>query len=105
MSSSSSTPTKAHRPRTRVPLLQTLPPEAASELRGYLDELNQALGQRDHELAEGSVQGLELRDRVWNVRNHGVVGDGVVDDAPRIRDLITLLTAAGGGVLYFPPGT
>jgi hypothetical protein len=42
---------------------------------------------------------------VLNALEHGVVGDGVADDAPAINALITRLAARDGGVLALPPGT
>jgi hypothetical protein len=42
---------------------------------------------------------------ITNVKQFGVVGDGVTDDATNINAAITALNTAGGGTLYFPPGT
>ena len=35
----------------------------------------------------------------------GLVGDGVTDDAPALKALITSMSKDGGGTLYFPKGT
>jgi hypothetical protein len=40
-----------------------------------------------------------------NVRDYGATGDGTTDDAPAIQNAIDAAGAAGGGVVYFPPGT
>ncbi|MFD6565385.1 glycosyl hydrolase family 28-related protein [Micromonospora profundi] len=60
---------------------------------------------------ETALAGKPGKTDYWvNVRDHGAVGNGVVDDTLAIRSaLATLKTAAGnevgGGVIYFPPGT
>lgn len=40
-----------------------------------------------------------------NVKIYGATGDGVTDDGTDIQEAIDALSAAGGGVLYFPAGT
>lgn len=51
----------------------------------------------------------DLRDYlealVFDVLRFGAVGDGVTDDTAAIQSAINALIAAGGGTLYFPPGT
>ncbi len=50
--------------------------------------------------------GSNLDNLVYNVRNHGAVGDGVADDAPAINALIDQLEASStNGTIYFPRGT
>lgn len=41
--------------------------------------------------------------QVWNVKDHGAVGDGTTDDTAAIQATINLATA--GGTIYFPPGS
>jgi hypothetical protein len=41
----------------------------------------------------------------YNVKDYEVVGNGVTDDTVAIQALINVVFAAGGGVIYFPPGT
>lgn len=44
------------------------------------------------------------RDRV-NVKDYGARGDGATDDTSAIKSAIDAVGAAGGGEVYFPPGT
>ena len=39
-----------------------------------------------------------------NVKDFGAIGDGTTDDSVSIRNAILALPA-GGGDIYFPPGT
>ncbi len=48
--------------------------------------------------------GKRLPPNVFNVRAYGAVGDGVSNDLPAIHHAVAACTAAGGGVVYFPPG-
>ena len=40
-----------------------------------------------------------------NVKDHGALGDGTTDDTAAIQAAIDACDAAGGGTVYFPPGT
>lgn len=42
---------------------------------------------------------------VFNVRAYGAVGDGVTDDSAALQLAEDAAHAAGGGTVYFPPGT
>jgi parallel beta-helix repeat protein len=42
---------------------------------------------------------------IFSVRSYGAKGDGTPGDFSAIRDARDALNAAGGGVLFFPPGT
>lgn len=45
------------------------------------------------------------RSTIWyNARDYQVRGDGSVDDQPKLQQLIELIHAEGGGVLYCPKG-
>lgn len=46
-----------------------------------------------------SVTGL-----YYNAKTYGVVGDGSTDDAAAINSLISTVSTAGGGTIYFPAG-
>ena len=51
---------------------------------------------------------VTLQDKggnVFDVKAYGAKGDGSTDDRTRIGDAFSALVAAGGGTLYFPPGT
>ena len=41
----------------------------------------------------------------FNVRDFGAAGDGKALDSPAINKTIDAVAAAGGGTVYFPPGT
>ncbi len=41
----------------------------------------------------------------FNVKAYGAIGDGTTNDTAAINTTIDALTAAGRGVLYFPPGS
>jgi len=41
----------------------------------------------------------------FNVRDHGATGDGITLDTGVINKAIEACSAAGGGTVYFPPGT
>lgn len=44
-------------------------------------------------------------DRVFNVRSYGARGDGTTDDRATIQATVDAASSAGGGDVYFPPGT
>jgi hypothetical protein len=46
-----------------------------------------------------------LRAPYFNVKTFGATGDGVTDDRAAIQLAINAAIAAGGGVVFFPPGT
>lgn len=46
----------------------------------------------------------KLRE-TFSVKDFGAVGDGVTDDTINITKALEALVRAGGGTLYFPPGT
>jgi hypothetical protein len=61
--------------------------------------------------ADGTVSipgGLAVYDRggaVYNVKAYGALGNGSTNDTTAIQDLIDDVGTAGGGVIFFPPGT
>jgi hypothetical protein len=70
-------------------------PQAAPPTHGLLG----GLGDDDHPQ-------YVRRDRLWfNVKDYGAVGDGTTDDYAAINAVINAAYAAGGGTVYFPPGT
>jgi hypothetical protein len=42
---------------------------------------------------------------MFNVKDNGALGDGSTDDTAAIRATIALAVTAGGGIVFFPPGT
>lgn len=48
---------------------------------------------------------MRLQGQPIDVRHYGVTGDGTTDDTSAINTAISTLNTAGGGTLYFPPGT
>ena len=57
------------------------------------------------------LAGKSNKGDFWvNVKDHGAVGNGIVDDTQAIRNALSQLPApqgnqVGGGTIYFPPGT
>jgi len=41
---------------------------------------------------------------VYNVKDHGAVGNGVADDTSALQYTLSLASGNGGGVVYLPPG-
>jgi uncharacterized Zn-binding protein involved in type VI secretion len=41
----------------------------------------------------------------YNVRDYGATGDGTTDDATAMQACLTACRLAGGGTVYYPPGT
>jgi hypothetical protein len=42
---------------------------------------------------------------VYNVKDYGAVGDGVTNDGPACQAAVNAADDAGGGIVFFPPGT
>ena len=55
--------------------------------------------------ANGWVRQNTLHLQIFNVKTFGAVGNGVTNDTTAIQAAITAAVAAGGGEIYFPPGT
>lgn len=62
--------------------------------------------------APTTSQGLLYNGTDWapvsdvvNVKAYGATGNGTTDDTAAINNAITACVGAGGGVVYFPPGT
>lgn len=80
-----------------------------TNLDAVLELWDDSAGAIDWEVGSG---GTPLDDAVtavagifYNVKAYGAVGDGVTNDATAIASAITAATNAGGGTVYFPPGT
>lgn len=67
------------------------------------------LGTGAQQAASGSdsriVNAVQRDAQVWNVKDHGVVGDGTTNDTAAINALITTVSNAGGGTIVFPRST
>ena len=62
----------------------------------------------DVALGTGDLSATEIRSKtspVYNVKENGLIGNGIVDDATALQALVTLVGTAGGGVIYFPTST
>jgi hypothetical protein len=55
--------------------------------------------------ANYEVPATLFTDAVFNVRNYGALGDGTTSDDTAIDAALVACHSAGGGVVYFPPGT
>jgi hypothetical protein len=58
-------------------------------------------------IATGTTTARNLVTRfgeVFNIKDFGATGDGTTDDGPAIQAALNASNAAGGGVVYIPPG-
>jgi hypothetical protein len=61
----------------------------------------------DVDLGIGDLKSERIQSKiepVYNVKQWGLIGDGVADDAPALQTLVTTVGGADGGVIYFPKG-
>ena len=80
-----------------------------TNLDSVLELWDDSAGGTDWEVGSG---GTPIEDAVsavsgvfYNVKAYGAVGDGVTNDRNAINSANTAAVAAGGGTLFFPPGT
>lgn len=52
-----------------------------------------------------TLKATDKGGQVFNVRAYGAKGDGSTDDTSAVNAAFAAAYAAGGGVIYFPPGT
>jgi hypothetical protein len=74
------------------------------------DAAGKAFGGTDYTyVPSGTFVGMSPRDwmnaAVRNVKAYGAKGDGVTPDDTAIAATVADVAAAGGGIVYFPPGT
>lgn len=60
---------------------------------------------RDNLNAQEAGTSVAVNTVLWNVKDHGAIGDGVTDDVAAIQATIDAAAAAGGGTVFFPEGT
>ena len=67
------------------------------------------VGDPGHTADHNNIVDMLTLVSMFNVKNTayggGAKGDGVTNDAPAIQAAITAASTAGGGVIYYPPGT
>lgn len=55
-------------------------------------------------LAEDAASEQPTDSIGWNVEEHGIEGDGTTEVGTAVHELLAEVDAAGGGIVYFPPG-
>lgn len=79
--------------------MQTTHPAAHNETNTAINALQNAVIQSTF-----STSGLN-KQIVYNVKDYGVIGNGVADDSSAINALVSTINGVGGGTIYFPAGT
>ena len=77
---------------------------AAQELtdaRGEHSTLGERLDEFDSHMADFAKQSVS----VYNAKGYGAKGDKVTDDTLSLKQILSIVKNAGGGILYFPEGT
>lgn len=77
----------------------------APGIQAAIDLAADAAAAASEPLLVGGKRAVRKDELVYNVLDYGVVGDGTTDDLAAIEALATAVSAAGGGVLYFPRRT
>lgn len=69
--------------------------------------LNAALVALENAVTATETSTSTLRGAVFNVKDatYGAVGNGSTNDTTAVQSAINAASAAGGGIVYFPPGT
>jgi hypothetical protein len=52
----------------------------------------------------GIATGAAADVSVYNVKDHGAIGNNIADDTSAIQYTLSLASGNGGGIVYFPPG-
>lgn len=86
---------------TKISALPAISAAADADLLPVVQGSGQAAATRRASLAQ--LRAGLLADRPVHVRDFGVVGDGVANDAPAIQAAVDAMAANGGGVLQFGP--
>ncbi len=48
---------------------------------------------------------VQIENNIYNIRDFGAIGDGETLNTQAIQKAIDVCAGAGGGTVYFPPGT
>jgi hypothetical protein len=67
--------------------------------------LNAALDDLQSQVIVNATDITRLEGQVFNVKQYGAVGNNATNDRAAVQAAIDAASAAGGGVVYFPPGT
>jgi len=82
----------------------TTTPNEVLTVSGNISATGQFLG---NVTATGTTTSRSLQNRfaqVFNVKDFGAVGNGIVDDRNAFQSAFNAASAVGGGVVYMPPG-
>lgn len=88
----------------RVKGVQLTPDEADGNMDHLLLSANHTFVQPGSGAVSETIQTV-LRYAFKSVKSYGAVGDGSTDDTAAIQACIDACNTAGGGIVYFPPGT
>ncbi len=55
--------------------------------------------------AANTTGAVQIEDNIYNIRDFGAIGDGKTLNTQAIQKAIDVCAGAGGGTVYFPPGT
>ena len=56
-------------------------------------------------VASANAEIVNLKQRVFSVKDYGAIGNGIAADTSAFVETILAITTAGGGVMYIPDGT
>lgn len=103
--------------KTLTPVIAAGAPTAAGNMGYTSSHINWGDGSASHTVASldqaqtftGNLTGpfLDKGGAVYNVKaaGYGAAGDGTTDDTTAIQNAINAANVAGGGIVFFPPGT
>lgn len=79
--------------------------ESLDDLQAQIDTLEIRVAVLEASGGGGGGGGGSGLDGVYDVTAYGATGDGTTDDRASVQAAIDAAGAAGGGIVYFPPGT
>lgn len=80
--------------------IATLTDEEEQYARDILQQHLNAIEQK----ADEAITRISYSVGMTNAKSHGIMGDGITDDAPAFSKLVSELNAQGGGTIYLPDG-